>query len=331
MNSNLYITKSGTLSRKDNTLLFENQIIKKVIPIEGISTIYLFGETSLNTKLLNFLSQNQIIVHVFNYYGFYAGSFMPKDGYVSGKLLVNQVEHYTNLDKRIQLASKFVEGIGQNLLYVLDHYQRHGSNLDDIRGRIKKKINRIVRVKDICEMLSVEGGIWNNFYSSFERILPESFQMETRKIRPPNNPINALISFANSLLYTQTLSQIYQTQLNPTIAYLHEPSEKRFSLSLDISEVFKPDMTFRLIFKLVNKNMIKILDFDKKKNYCLLNDEGRIKFLQEFDNRLNQTKKHPKLKRKVSLKTMIKLECYKIIKHLMGEQEYNPFDLDSYS
>ncbi|MBD3363131.1 type I-B CRISPR-associated endonuclease Cas1 [Candidatus Dojkabacteria bacterium] len=329
MNSNLYITKSGKLSRKDNTLLFKNKEIKKVIPVENIKTIYLLGETSLNTKLLNFLSQKQIILHIFNYYGFYTGSFIPKEGYVSGKLLVKQVEFYTNLKKRITLASKFVEGIANNLLYVLRHYSKHGANLKDIRNRINSKTIKIKNVKDIKEMLSVEGGIWDNFYSSFERLLPQNFQMETRKIRPPNNPMNALISFANSLLYTQTLSQIYHTQLNPTIAYLHEPSEKRFSLCLDISEVFKPDMTFRLIFKLINKNMIKISDFDEKKNFCLLNEKGRVKFLQEFDNRLNQTKKHPKLKRNISNKRLIRIECYKLIKHFMGEKQYKPYSLEN--
>lgn len=328
MNQNLYITKSGKLSRKDNTLLFKNQKIKKVIPIEGVKTIYLFGETSLNTKLLNFLSQKQIILHTFNYYGFYSGSYVPKDAYVSGKLLVSQVAHYTDLQKRLTIARKFVLGIANSLLYILKHYQKHGAKIKKYTNQIRTRIDNIRETTDIKQLLSVEGGIWDNFYTTFKKILPKNFQMNTRKIRPPDNPINALISFANSLLYTQVLSQIYQTQLNPTISYLHEPSERRFSLSLDLAEIFKAEMTFRLIFKLINKNMIKLEDFDKKKNFCLLNNKGRIKFLEEFDKRLNKTYKHPKLKRKVSNKKLFKLECYKLIKHLLGEKEYRSYNMD---
>lgn len=325
MNTTLYITRSGTLSRKDNTLLFENTEVRKVIPIEGIDTIYLFGETSLNTKLLNFLSQKSVNVHVFNYYGFYSGSYVPKDKYVSGKLLVEQVNHYSDYSKRLFLAQKFVEGIGQNVLQSLNHYNKHGDNVKQPMAIVKKSITKIKSTTDIFELMSVEGGIWDTFYRSFNTILTEEFRMESRVKRPPDNPINAMISFGNSILYTQILSQIYQTQLNPTISYLHEPFEKRFSLALDIAEVFKPHIVFKLIFKIINKRMIKIDHFDSKKNYCLLNETGRKIFIEEFDRRLNETVEHPVLKRSVSHKLLFRLECYKLIKHLLGEKEYSPY------
>ena len=72
--------------------------------------------------------------------------------------------------------------------------------------------------------------------------------MNKRVKRPPDNPINALISFGNTLLYTKTISAIYRTHLDQRISYLHEPSEGRFSLSLDISEVFKPVIVYKTIF-----------------------------------------------------------------------------------
>lgn len=328
MNSNLYITKSGDLSRKDNTLFFENKAIRKVIPVEGVDTIYLFGETSLNTKLLNFLSQKQICLHVFNYYGYYSGSYIPREAYVSGKLLVNQVSCYSTMEKRLELARKFVKGIIENTKFTLLHYQKHGISLKRTVENIKQREKEISRTRDIKQLLSIEGFVWDNFYNTFDKILPSEFKLGTRDIRPPSNPLNAMISFGNSLIYTQILSQIYQTQLNPTISYLHEPSERRFSLSLDLAELFKHELTFRLIFKTLNKNMIKLSDFDKKKNFTLLNAEGRLKFLQEFDRRLNETTLHKLLKRNVSLKTQMRLECYKLIKHILGEKEYLPYSME---
>lgn len=327
MNTTIYITKSGTLSRRDNTLLFENNEIKKVIPIEGIDTIYLFGETSLNTKLLNFLAQKSIMLHVFNYYGFYSGSYYPKDKYVSGKLLIRQVQYYTDMTKRKRIAQLFVEGIGNNILYTLNHYAKHGTNIASAKKMIQKQVTKLDAAEDVSQILGIEGGIWDTFYRTFTKFLPQDFRMQTRTIRPPDNPINALISFGNSLVYTQILSQIYQTQLNPTISYLHEPSEKRFSLSLDLAEVFKPDLVYRTVFKMINKKMLTLKDFDKKKNYCLLNEQGRVKFVQEFDTKLNKAEMHPKLKRNASNKTRMRVECYKIIKHLMGEKEYCPYSL----
>jgi CRISP-associated protein Cas1 len=64
--------------------------------------------------------------------------------------------------------------------------------------------------------------------------------------RPPDNILNALISFGNSLVYAAVLGQIYRTQPNPTLSFLHEPGVRRFSLSLDLAEIFKPLLTDRI-------------------------------------------------------------------------------------
>jgi len=149
--------------------------------------------------------------------------------------------------------------------------------------------------------------------------------MEGRSRRPPENMVNALISFGNSLLYSTVLSEIYHTQLNPTISYLHEPFERRYSLALDLSEIFKPILVDRLIFYLVNKRMLKEEDFEQDINYCLLNGQGRKTFLKEYDERLKKTIKHRELNRKVSYRRLIRLEAYKLIKHLLGSKEYKPF------
>ncbi|SCN37326.1 Protein of unknown function [Bacillus cytotoxicus] len=133
-----------------------------------------------------------------------------------------------------------------------------------------------------------------------------------------------MISFGNSLCYTTVLSEIYKTQLNPTISYLHEPSSKRYSLSLDIAEIFKPLIVDPLIFTLVNKKMISLKHFESLDEMVLLNEQGRKKFLQAWEGKLGQTVMHRRLKRKVSYKYFIRLECYKLIKHMIGDELYKP-------
>lgn len=317
-----YIFSNGRIRRKENTVYIENENgDKKVIPVEDIDTIHLFGEVDLNTKLLNFLSQQNKTVHIYNYYGFYAGSFMPRDRNVSGELLVRQVEHYLNNEKRFFLAFCFVEGAMFHMLRNLREYK----DTADFQEKIKEELIKAAETKTISELMGCEGRARDSYYQAFNVILKEDFFIDKREKRPPTNPVNALISFANSLIYSTVLSEIYHTQLNPTISYLHEPRERRYSLSLDIAEIFKPLIADPIIFKLVNNNMVKLEDFEEDIGYCYMNEDGRKKFLKEFDHKLSTTIKHRKLKRNVSYRTLIRLECYKLIKHFLGDEVYSPF------
>jgi len=294
---------------------------KRSIDIENVEQIHILGEVDLNTKALNYISQYGIVLHFYNYYGFYAGSFLPRKKNVSGDVVVRQALHYLDREKRLFLAYCFVESAVYHMMRNLRERKEAEAFLIAIEDEWKKgRFN----ISSIAELMGLEGRIRNIYYQSFNRFLPEDFVMEKREKRPPTNPINALISFGNSLIYSHTLSQIYQTQLDPTISFLHEPSEKRFSLSLDISEIFKPLIVDTVIFKLLNNSKLTLEHFDEDLNYCYLNHEGRKIFLKELQNKLETTVRHRQLNRNVSYKSFIRLECYKLIKHFIGDQVYSP-------
>ena len=139
--------------------------------------------------------------------------------------------------------------------------------------------------------------------------------------------INSLISFINTLVYTTVLSEIYHTQLTPLVSFLHQPGERRFPLSLDIAEIFKPVIADRLIFSILNKNQINDSDFQEELNYLYLKENARKIILQEYDNRLGTTIKHRDLGKEVSYRYLIRLELYKLVKHLIGEKEYDGFKI----
>ena len=174
--------------------------------------------------------------------------------------------------------------------------------------------------------MGIEGNIRMTYYDAFNLIIND-FEMGNRTKQPPGNEINALISFGNMMCYSQCLRAIHQTQLNPTISYLHVPGERRYSLSLDISEIFKPLLVDRVIFKVLNKKELQEKHFDKNLNRCLLNQSGKKIFVQAFEERLNETIQHRTLNRSVSYKHLMKLECYKLSKHLLGIEEYRPFKM----
>lgn len=328
MGSTRYIMSMGELTRKDNSLCFRKDGKNVYIPIENTKEIYCMAEVTINTKLLDFLSQNHIIVHFFNYYEGYSGTFYPKEQYISGKLLVKQVETFQK--NRLIVAKAFVRGIGENINTVLYHYYKHEkkevkTTIDWLKDEF---LSRIEKANNVPELMAAEGEAWARFYADFKFFLPEDFILNKRVKRPPDNPINAMISFGNTLLYAKTISSIYKTHLNQGISFLHEPSEGRFSLCLDVSEVFKPILVFRTIFDLVNNKKIQVeKHFDKKVNYCLLNDEGRKIFIEAFEERVDGIFNHTKLKRKVSYKTAIKLDCYKLIKYILEDQEFVPFSI----
>jgi CRISPR-associated protein Cas1 len=150
-------------------------------------------------------------------------------------------------------------------------------------------------------------------------------EFEKRVKRPPDNPINALLSFGNSLCYTLCLSEIYRTALNPTISVLHQPGDRRFSLALDLAEIFKPALVDRLIFKLVNNGEITPKHFDASLNFCYLKEEGRKVFVNAWDAKLRDTFEHRTLKQRVSYRRLVRLECYKLQKHLLDFGTYEPF------
>ena len=328
MGSSRYITSMGELSRKDNSLCFRKNGKNIYIPVENTKEIFCFNEVSINSKLLYFLSRNNVIVHFFNYYGDYSGTFYPKDQYMSGKLLIKQVNKFER--ERIIIAKAIVKGIGENIKEVLYHYYKHDKKeVKPVIDWLNKEFPGLVdNAKDIPQLMSYEGEAWLKFYYTFKFFLPEDFVLNKRVKRPPDNPINALISFGNTLLYTKTISAIYRTHLDQRISFLHEPVERRFSLSLDISEVFKPVIVFRTIFELVNNRRLRVeKHFNVETNYCILNEEGRKIFIEAFESRIESVFQHSKLKRKVSYRTAIKLDCYKLIKYILGEQQFLPFSL----
>lgn len=328
MGSTRYIMSMGEITRKDNSLCFRKDGKNVYIPIENTKEIYCMNEVSVNTKLLDFLAQNNVVVHFFNYYEGYSGTFYPKNQYNSGRLLVKQVEAYNTA--RMVIAKAIVKGIGINIYEVLYHYYKHDKKevkqvLDWIREEFYYSVEKADNVK---ELMSVEGEVWMKFYATFQFFLPQDFIMNKRVKRPPDNPINALISFGNTLLYAKTVSAIYRTHLDQRISFLHEPSEGRFSLSLDMSEVFKPAIVYKTIFDLVNNRRLQVeKHFDKKVNYCLLNEEGRKIFIEAFETRIESVFLNNKLKRKITYRTAIKLDCYKLIKFIMEDKEFQPFSL----
>jgi CRISPR-associated protein Cas1 len=381
---NYYVLSNGRVRREKNTIYVENSDgVKKPIPIEDVESLYLYGEVDLNTRLLNFLSQKKITLHVFNYYGFYSGSFYPREYLHSGFLLVHQVGHYQDSGARLKIARELVRASVHSMLRNVSYYDRRkGASaeateppgeidpsagfhstpddeavvdsaavidtlsdaeqssapwetaidfdgeappLADLRATISGLGSLIDEQRQVSALMGIEGKVRERYYRCWPHILNSDWTFNRRVRRPPDNEINALISFGNSVLYTACLGEICRTQLTPTVSYLHEPGARRFSLALDLSEIFKPLIVDRAIFKLINNGELKETHFDRSMDGCYLTDSGKKIFLGALEERMNATIKHRRLGRHVSYRHLIRLECYKFIRHLTGVEPYRAF------
>lgn len=329
MKQSYYLYRSGRLQRKDNTLeITYNDGTKKVIPVERVDNIYVMTQFDFNTVLLNFLSQYGINIYFFNYYGFYTGTYYPKESLVSGKLLIKQVENYNDMKKRLKIAKAFIDSASYNIHRNLIYYKNRNKNLEDYIKEIEYFRRQIDQCKDVKELMGIEGNIRKVYYSSWNSIINQDIKFEKRVKNPPDNAINSLISYVNTIIYTRVLSEIYKTQLNPTISYLHEPSERRFSLCLDIAEIFKPIIGDRLIFSMLNKNQITEKDFEKDLNFLYIKEKARKEITKQIDKRLQTKIKHKTLGREVTYEYLMRLEIYKLIKYLIGEEsKYEGFKM----
>jgi CRISPR-associated protein Cas1 len=306
-----YITTDGKLMMKNTTIYLVNKDGKIPLPIEKIKVLYFLGSGSVSTSVLKEFKRRNIPIHFFDRKSNYVGSFYPKESLVSGEIIVRQVKAYLDPAKRIRLASKFTIGAFQNISWICNRF-----NLGAIP---EPNFNEAATIE---QLMQKEGNVRKKFYELIDSKLPFDFKIERREIMPPSNRGNAILSFLNSLVYTTVASEIYFTHLHPAISFLHEPFERRYSLSLDVAEIFKPLLSERLLLRLANLKMLDpIVDF-MDKDGVFLSEIGRKKLIKEYEEELNKT---IKLKNKnYTVKQLIRNELYKIEKDLLELEEYRP-------
>jgi CRISPR-associated protein Cas1 len=242
-------------------------------------------------------------------------------------LILRQVEHYLDQAKRLTLARAFVHGALRNIRTVLLYYRRRGVDVQAAVEIIERARAGIEEAGTTAELMALEGQAREAYYAVWPAIIEAEFPFGPRTRRPPRDETNALISFGNSLLYTAVLAQIYQTHLDPRIGYLHETNFRRHTLNLDVAEIFKPVLVDRLIFRLVNRGQLQRRHFVTGAEGVFLDDDGRKLVVEAWEQTLQETYRHPSLNRSVSYRTTLRLELYKLEKHLLGEQAYVPFAL----
>ena len=339
-----YLFSNGRLRRRQNTLWFEKADEKRepsgaeggtgepsgeltgekaVLPVEAVDALHLFGEVDLNSKLVVFLARQRIPVHVYDYYGNYSATLYPREYLLSGRLTVAQVRHYTSTRKRMVLARAFVAASLFNIRRTLLYHEKRADDREAVKEGLRvveREADRLEDEEGVQELMAAEGRARDAYYQTWPALLGPRvgalFPFEGRRRRPPSNPLNALISFGNSLCYAACLKALYRTALDPTVSYLHEPGDRRYSLALDLAEVFKPILVDRAIFRLLKTGRLQPHHFEQRLGGVYLTEAGRRRFVEAWDERMQRTVKHRGLGRHVSYERLIRLDAYRLVRHL---------------
>ncbi len=322
MNRRIYITSNGKLSRKSNTLRFESKDGYRDIPVEQVEEIYVLGEVRFNRKLLSFLLSKGILLHIFSHKGNFLGSFLPLRRKGSSEIIVKEVEIFLDRRKRLDLAKAFVKGAIANMIYVLRSKKLNFSFLSQALVELES-------VKNYNSLLHIEGKSWNYYYSMWKHIVSsEDFRFAGRFRYPPKDRVNAMISFGNSLLYSFVLNELFRCGLDPRIGYLHSIRKRTFALHFDVSEIFKPLIVDRLVFKLINRKQLQSKHFVNKDDAYFLNKEGKRIFIDNFEKHLRSKVYPNRRKSKLTFYGLVKTECQRLKSAIRNDSKFEPFMME---
>ncbi len=317
MSMDIYLLSRGKLHVKDGSVAFEKEDGKIIFfPIKQVENIYINIHNISTPEIIKLVLNEGVLVHYFNNYEYYLGTLIPKNTNCSGKTIVKEIRHYDNKEKRLYLAKEIIiaslKNINRNLLY----YKR--KKIIDNGLDVQKYVDLIKREKKIFKLMLIEANFRKDYYKNFSLIL--NIDTFSRNFSG-GDLVNSLLNFLNSLLYSVIFSEIMKTKISGQISYVHEIGDNKYPLVYDISDIFKPIIVDRLIFKLINNN--ELTDDDIK--------DGRIKeekiklIFKKWDKQLNTIIYHKKLKRYISYRDLIKEEVYKIERHLNEIKEYKGF------
>lgn len=326
MTQNYHIFNAGELKREENTLAFRSEDGELThIPVESVEILVFHNPVQVNTRLLDFLDSHKISVFFFNWSGKFVGSYNPTQSPVSGELLVKQVDSTQHPGRRNDISTEIIDGSIHNMKRNISYYCNDYEALEHIKKTLERIRNELKTAKSREELMGKEAEARKQYYNLFSIVSPDDMKFHKRSYQPPENEINALISFGNSILYSNVEAAICSTGLNPTISYVHTPGNRRQSLALDIADIFKPVIVDRIILRLLNRKQIRNDDFESEIKSVTLTETGRKTFLKEYEKTLEETIEHPDLNRHVSYQTLLRLEAQKLKKTILTSEEYTSF------
>lgn len=327
VNREYHIVEEGILTKKDYTLLFENDTGKFHIPVEVVDQLNFYGDVTITPNVFHALDKHNIKLSFFDKHGVLIGTYIPSTFDQDANTFIKQVQIYNNETERLALAKKMEIASIHNMRSNLKYYNKKEKHeLTFTIEYLSVCIKEVNEGRSINELLLIEARARQKYYQSFKDIIKvNGFLFEKRSKQPPRDAINALISFGNTLLYNEFLRIIQLTSISPKIGVVHATNRRSCSLNLDFADIFKPVIVDRVIFSLINCHQLRREEHFEGTDdgAVLLNKSGKKIFLQEFQDKLET---HVNYKGKGFTYQGLMIEEVKLFgQYVAGNNKYSPY------
>lgn len=313
----LFVAKDARLSREDSTLVVTpSGQRKRRIPIEGLRHVVVAGEAQLTTAVLGLCGRGGVRVTVLDWHGNVAGCFEPVGSPASGRVRTRQSRLALDPTSRLDLARRLVEGAARNIRANLRYRSYRGNErVQSAISTIDTTARRLREATSVEALMGFEGQIRGFYYDAWPDIDPR-LAFGVRRRRPPDNPINCLISWFNGLAYALVRNELAKTHLDDCVSFLHAATEARSSLALDVAEVFKPALCDTLIFEIVLRDQLDDGWFLQEEGVCRLSEHGRVATLERWVQKVETSQSGP------SYRDLIRAEALAVERHVLAIAPY---------
>lgn len=333
----LYITSEDaylTLDGECIRIIYSDKSYK-LIPLHTLESIVCFSYKGASPALMGKCTEKGIYLSFYTPFGKYLSSVADT---TNGNVYLRRAQFRLadNELQSLEIAKSFIVGKIHNARYVLLRYSRDHSLRVDVAKLRKAAENLSQYLKDILvvnnkeSLRGIEGNAAAEYFQVFDEMIlqdKESFFFNERSKRPPLDRVNALLSFAYSLLARDCESALYGVGLDPYVGFMHVDRPGRKSLALDLEEELRSSFADRFVLTLINNRIINKDDFQMMENgVCILNENGRKRFLSEWQKKKTDEITHPFLEERVYWGLVPHIQTLLLSKSIRGDLEaYPPF------
>lgn len=297
-------------------------------PLVDVSHVVLMGNVQISSQAIRELAARGIPVAWLSTGGWMSGLL---DGLGRGQVTLRQAQYAAagTAATRLPLARAFV---ATKILNCRTFLRR---NLEDAKQGLLLELAQLAERATTAEseetLLGLEGNAARIYFEQFGALLAApagvaEFDFTTRNRRPPKDPVNALLSFAYSMLAKDVAVAARLVGFDPYLGFMHRPRHGRFSLALDLMEEFRPLLADSVVVNAINTGVVGKHDFIRRGVGVTLGPEGRKKFLRAWERRLAEEVTHPLFGYRVSYRRVLEMQCRLLARHLLGElPEYPGF------
>ncbi len=328
----LYVTTQGAYLRKEgeSVLVRIEKETKLRLPLLSLSGIVTFGNVLCSPFLLGACAKSEISVSMLTENGRYLGSFR---GAASGNVLLRRTQFRwaDDKDKTDDVVRSFVSGKVVNARQVLMRALRENTENSVLSGaanHLKGTVKRLqAKELNTDAMRGMEGDAAKEYFGVFNELIAvddEQFVFNGRSRRPPMDRVNALLSFAYTLLYNDVKGALESVGLDSAVGFLHRDRPGRHGLALDLMEEMRAFWADRLALTLINRQQLSAKDFDvSDTGSVLLNEKGRKIVLVAWQKRKQDEITHPFTGERMLLGLLPFLQAQLLARYMRG-------DLDAY-